>query len=293
MLARQKRKPFYLLLTLKHRMFKIGFVKLGNIATSTAIDLALDEIAERTDLEFKIISFGPKMTKKEGEASAELKAWGPQLVVISSPNAATAGPTSAREQFKGLPTIVISDGPTKKEARDALASEGFGYIILPVDPLIGAKREFLDPSEMALFNSDALKVLAACGAIRLVQEELDKAMTSIASGEPKLPAILATPEKCAERMNFSNPYARAKAVAALYMAQTVATIDATACFRLKELEAIALTAAAGHEVMRAAGRLADESREMEKANDSVSRKPHARTGELMAKTRLLEKPGKI
>ena len=106
MLARQKRKPFYLLLTLKHRMFKIGFVKLGNIATSTAIDLALDEIAERTDLEFKIISFGPKMTKKEGEASAELKAWGPQLVVISSPNAATAGPTSAREQFKGLPTIV-------------------------------------------------------------------------------------------------------------------------------------------------------------------------------------------
>ncbi|MDY0412514.1 F420-dependent methylenetetrahydromethanopterin dehydrogenase, partial [Methanothrix soehngenii] len=28
-------------------MFKIGFVKLGNIATSTAIDLSLDEIAER------------------------------------------------------------------------------------------------------------------------------------------------------------------------------------------------------------------------------------------------------
>jgi len=29
---------------------------------------------------------------------------------------------------------------------------------------------------MALFNSDALKVLAACGAVRLVQEELDEAM---------------------------------------------------------------------------------------------------------------------
>jgi len=94
-------------------------------------------------------------------------------------------------------------------------------------------------------------------------------------------------------MHFSNPYARAKAVGALYMAQTVAGIDAAACFRLKELEAIALTAAAGHEVMRAAARLADEAREMEKANDSVSRHPHARTGELMNKTGLLDKPGKV
>lgn len=271
-------------------MFKIGFVKLGNIATSLGIDLALDEIAERSDIEFKILSFGPKMTKTEGDAAAELKSWSPQLVVITSPNAATAGPTAARENFKGLPTIVISDGPTKKESRDALAAEGFGYIILPVDPLIGAKREFLDPAEMALFNSDALKVLAACGAVRLVQEELDKAMGAIAKGEAKLPQILATPEKCAERMDFKNPYARAKAVGALHMAQTVATIDAQACFKLKELGPIALAAAAGHEVMRAAARLADESRELEKAGDSVSRKPHARSGELMKKTGLLDKP---
>jgi len=274
-------------------MFKIGFVKLGNIATSTAIDQSLDEIAERTDIEFKIISFGPKMTEKEGRAAEELKSWQPQMVVISSPNAATAGPTAAREMFRGTPTIVISDGPSKKEAREALSAEGFGYIILPMDPLIGAKREFLDPAEMALFNSDALRVLAACGAIRLVQEELDGAVASIISGQAKLPAILATPEKCVERMHFSSPYARAKAIGALYIAQTVASIDAAACFRLKELEAIALTAAAGHEVMRAAARLADEAREMEKANDTVSRHPHARTGELMQKVGLLDKPERV
>jgi hypothetical protein len=147
-------------LLLMGSMFKIGFVKMGNIASSLAVDLALDEIAERTDLEMRILSSGPKMTKKEAEASAELKGWGPQLVVIIGPNAATPGQTAAREQFKGLPTIVISDGPTKKEARDAMAAEGFGYIILPADPLIGAKREFLDPAEMAIFNADALKVLA-------------------------------------------------------------------------------------------------------------------------------------
>ena len=274
-------------------MFKIGFIKMGNIASSLVVDLALDEIAERTDLEMKILSSGPKMTKKEAEASAELKGWVPQLVVIIGPNAATPGQTAARELYKGIPTVVISDGPTKKEQRDAIAAEGFGYIILPVDPLIGAKREFLDPAEMALFNSDVLKVLSICGAVRLVQEELDRCMASIAGGEMKLPAILATPEKCAERMNFQNPYARAKAVGALHMAQTVATIDAAACFRLKELEAIALAAAAGHEVMRAAALLADEARELEKAGDTVSRKPHARSGELMKKTRLLDKPGKI
>ena len=277
-------------LSLKACMFKIGFIKLGNIATSLAIDLALDEIAERTDIQFKILSFGPKMTKTEGEAAAELKSWGPQLVVVTSPNAATAGPTAAREIFKGLPTIVISDGPTKKEARDVLAAEGYGYIMLPVDPLIGAKREFLDPAEMALFNSDALKVLAACGAVRLVQEELDTVMAAIANGEAKLPQILATPEKCAERMDFHNPYARAKAIGALYMAQTVATIDAQACFKLKELVPIALAAAAGHEVMRAASKLADEARELEKAGDTVARKPHARSGELMKKIGLLDKP---
>jgi len=47
-------------LDLKASMFKIGFIKLGNIATSLVADLALDEIAERTDVEFKVISFGPR-----------------------------------------------------------------------------------------------------------------------------------------------------------------------------------------------------------------------------------------
>ncbi|UEC42339.1 MAG: F420-dependent methylenetetrahydromethanopterin dehydrogenase [Methanothrix sp.] len=271
-------------------MFKIGFIKLGNVASSLVADLALDEIAERTDIEVRSLSFGAKMTEREAEMSAELKGWGPQLVVMIGPNAATPGPTAARALYRDLPTIVISDGPSKKEAREALQAEGFGYIILPFDPLIGAKREFLDPAEMALFNADAIKVLSICGSVRLVQEELDGAMASIIAGSAKLPAILSNPEKCTERMDFKNPYARAKAIGALHMAQTVAGIDAAACFRLKELDRIALTAAAGHEVMRAAAILADEAREMEKSMDSISRKPHARSGAILAKTGLLDKP---
>lgn len=274
-------------------MFKIGFIKLGNVASSLVSDLALDEIAERTDIESRSISFGAKMTKKEAEMSAELKSWGPQLVVMVGPNAATPGPTAAREIYKDIPTVVISDGPSKKDAREALEAEGFGYIILPFDPLIGAKREFLDPAEMALFNSDALKVLSICGSVRLVQEELDRAMASILAGSVELPHILANPEKTTERMDFKNPYARAKAIGALHMAQTVAVIDAAACFRLKELDRIALTAAAGHEVMRAAAKLADEARELEKTSDSVSRRPHARSGAILAKTGLFDKPEQV
>lgn len=274
-------------------MFKIGFIKLGNVASSLVADLALDEIAERTDIEVRSLSFGAKMTEREAEMSAELKGWGPQLVVMIGPNAATPGPTAARALYRDLPTIVISDGPAKKEAREALQAAGFGYIILPFDPLIGAKREFLDPAEMALFNADAIKVLSICGSVRLVQEELDGAMASIIAGSAKLPAILSTPESCTERMDFQNPYARAKAIGALHIAQTVAGIDAAACFRLKELDRIALTAAAGHEVMRAAAILADGAREMEKSMDSVSRRPHARSGAILAKTGLLDKPEPI
>jgi methylenetetrahydromethanopterin dehydrogenase len=271
-------------------MFKIGFIKLGNLASSLVADLVLDEIAERTGIEVRVLGFGAKMTNKEAEESLELKSWGPDLVVIVGPNASMPGPTAARELHREIPVIVISDGPSKKEAREALEEEGFGYIILPVDPLIGAKREFLDPAEMALFNSDGLKVLSICGAVRLIQEELDNAMSSIAEGAGKLPHILATPEKCAARMEFQNPYAKAKAIGALHMAKTVASIDSVACFRLKELDKIAITAAAGHEVMRSAAMLADEARELEKAGDSVSRKPHARSGDILSKRGLLEKP---
>jgi len=94
-------------------------------------------------------------------------------------------------------------------------------------------------------------------------------------------------------MDFQNPYARAKAMAALHLAQTTACINSQACFRLKELERIALAAATGHEVMRAAAKLADEAREMEKGSDTVSRKPHARSGALLKKTGLLDKTARV
>jgi methylenetetrahydromethanopterin dehydrogenase len=276
------------------KMVNIGFIKMGNLGMSQVINLIQDEIAAREGITIRVFGTGAKMSPAEAAATESFKKWKPDFVVIISPNAAAPGPTAARQVWKDFPCIVVSDGPTKKEARESLEQEGFGYIILPVDPLIGAKREFLDPVEMADFNSDAMKVLSICGVVRLIQEELDKLTEQAASGKSgkglELPHIFAKPEKCVEYAAFSNPYAKAKALAALHMAERVAQVNFPACFMLKDIEQICLTAAAGHEIMGAAAKLATQAREIEKSNDTVFRQPHAKNGTLLRKTRLYEKP---
>ncbi|CAD6491057.1 MAG: F420-dependent methylenetetrahydromethanopterin dehydrogenase [Candidatus Argoarchaeum ethanivorans] len=272
-------------------MVKVGFVKMGNIGTSLAIDLLFDEIAEREDINTRTFSSGAKMGKEEADDTKHFKRWYPDLLIMVSPNPSAQGPAEARRIWKDVPTIIISDGPTKKDERQKLADAGFGYIILPVDPLIGAKREYLDTVEMVNFNAEVNKTLAFTGAIRLVQETIDGVIEEIEAGETlNLPHILAKPEKCIEYGGFSNSYAKAKALAALHILLKAAEINSKACFGMKGIEAITLTTAAGHEMVRTASMLADEAREIEKCNDTVSRKPHARDGKILSKTRLYEKP---
>lgn len=275
-------------------MVNIGFIKMGNLGMSQVINLIQDEIAAREGINVRVFGTGAKMGPDNAADTASFKEFNADFVVMISPNAAAPGPSAARELWKDVPCVVVSDGPTKKDAREALEAEGFGYIILPVDPLIGAKREFLDPVEMASFNSDAMKVLSLCGVVRLIQEELDKLGEQVAAGktgkELELPHIFAKPEKCVERACFANPYAKAKALAALHMAEKVAQVNFPACFMLKGVEQVCLAAAAGHEIMGAAAVLATQAREIEKSNDTVFRQPHAKDGRLLKKTQLFEKP---
>ena len=275
-------------------MAKIGFIKLGNLGMSQVIDLIQDEIAAREGISIRSFGTGPKMGKAEAAETESLKEWNADFYVMISPNSSAPGPTAARELYKDVPCIVISDGPTKKEDRQALEDAGFGYIIMTVDPLIGAKTEFLDPVEMASFNSDAMKVLSTCGTVRLIQETLDNVCAQVDEGKSgadlELPHILAKPEKCIESAGFSNPYAKAKALAALHMADKVAQINFPACFMMKEIEQVTLTTATAHEMMRAAAQLAIDAREIEKSNDAVFRQPHSKKGHLMTKTALYEKP---
>lgn len=273
--------------------FLLGVLKLGNIGTSPLLELLFDERAERENFNAVVIGSGAKMNEEAAERSAKLLLdQKPHLVLIPSPNAALKGPKKARELVKeaGIPVILLSD-LLPKDQRENLAANGYGYILLPADSMIGARREFLDPSEMALFNAHVIQVLAATGAFRAVQLALDEVIASISAGKsPALPALVVNASRAVEAGNFTNPYARVKAMAAYELATAVAGIAVKGCFKQKEHEKYIPTVASAHEMMRSAALLADEARELEKYGDSVHRSPHFDDGKIGIKKKLGDKP---
>jgi methylenetetrahydromethanopterin dehydrogenase len=271
---------------------RVGIVKLGNIGTSRFIDLVLDERADR-DVYVRVVGAGAKMGEPEAEEAAKkILDFKPQFCIVISPNCTVPGPTKARDMLKeaGIPTIVISDSPALK-IKDDMKAKGFGYFVVKCDPMIGARRQFLDPTEMVLFNADVTKVLAATGVVRLVQKALDEVIAGYAAGQtPALPQIVIDDEKAVAAAGFKNPYAAAKARAAFVMAEKVADVDLKGCFMQKEMEQYIPTVASAHELLRTAARLAEEARELEKATDSILRTPHAADGKVLSKTTLVSKP---
>jgi methylenetetrahydromethanopterin dehydrogenase len=272
---------------------KIGIFKCGNIGTSPLLELLLDELADRRDIKVRTVTTGSKMGQEDvEEALPKMLEFNPDLYVVISPNAALPGPTKARETFagSGKPTIVITDAPGKRIKAD-LEKQGVGYIIITGDPLIGARKEFLDPTEMALFNSNVSKVLAITGVYRIVQQEIDKAVYAVETAQtPTLPKLVIDITTIRDNSVLSNPYARAKAMAAYGLTEKVAEINALARFVEKESEKYIPLVASAHEVAQAAARLAEDAREIEKCNDSVARKPHAKDGRLKGKTKLMIQP---
>jgi methylenetetrahydromethanopterin dehydrogenase len=272
---------------------KIGIFKCGNIGTSPMLELLLDELADRKDIKVRTVTTGSKMTLADvEEALPKMLEFNPDLFVVISPNTALPGPAKARETFAGTgkPAIVITDAPGKKVKAD-IEKQGLGYLIITGDPLIGARKEFLDPTEMALFNSNISKVLAATGVYRIVQQEIDKTIYAIEAGQPPpLPKLVIDITVLRDNSVFKNQYARAKSIAAYGLAEKVADINALACFIEKESEKYIPLVASAHEIAQAAARLAEEAREIEKYNDSVMRKPHAKDGRLKRKTELIVDP---
>jgi methylenetetrahydromethanopterin dehydrogenase len=106
----------------------------------------------------------------------------------------------------------------------------------------------------------------------------------------KLPQIIVTAENAVERARFPNPYAKAKAIAAYNMAERVADMDVKGRFMMKNPEEYIPMVAAAHELISEAARLAREAREIEKQSDSLVRMPHAKSGEVLKKAKLMEKP---
>jgi methylenetetrahydromethanopterin dehydrogenase len=214
------------------------------------------------------------------------------FVIFISPNPGAPGPAKARELLSAadVPAIIIGDAPGLR-AKDEMNEQGLGYIIVKADPMIGARREFLDPTEMASFNSDVIKVLALTGAYRVVQNTIDEAVATVEAGnEIELPKVVITRDKAVEAAAFASPYAKAKAMAAYEIATKVADIDVEGCFMTKGAENYIPIVASAHEMLKVAADLATQAREIEKANDTVVRTPHGGKGETLAKCCLMEKP---
>jgi len=274
---------------------KIGILKVGCIGTLPLLEFLLDERAERTDIDVRVIGSGAKLGLEQCREITDLMIQQkPDLTILIGPAQASPGPTEARRMLAdaGMPTIVISDGPTKKMSKE-FETLGLGYIIADSDSMIGARREFLDPTEMAIYNSDVIKVLAVTGTLSFIMKEIDKVVESIKGGKkPNLPRVIVDEEKAIEAAGFANPYARAKAIAAYEISAQVSKINSEACFKITDWEIYVQLVAAGHEMMRTAAKMSEEAREMEKSGDTVLREPHFRDGSLGKKRALIEKPKK-
>ena len=275
------------------RTTKIGVFKCGNIASSPLFEFLLDELADRQDIKTRTVTTGSKMSPEDVEEALPLVfEFKPDLLILISPNPSLPGPTMVRERFSssGLPSVIISDAPGKRLKVD-LEKQGLGYIIITGDPLIGARREFLDPVEMALFNSNVIKVLAISGVYRMIHQEIDKLVQSLkAEAKPVLPRRIIDSNTIRDHSDFTNPYARAKAMAAYELTEKIAEINFQACFIEKEADKYIPLVASAHEMAQAAAKLAEEAREIEKSNDTLARRSHSRKGTLKVKTKLMLPP---
>lgn len=273
------------------RIVRVTFLKIGYLGVTTLIDALLDERASREDISVRVVSSGCKMDEGEASDVAKLASTIPtDLYIIVSPNAELPGPSAARKILltTGKPIILISDEPSKRITKQ-LVDEGVGYILVYADSMIGARREFLDPVEMALYNSDVIKVLAVTGALRLIHIEIDRVIGQLRRGEsPNLPRVLVDKDVALSQSGLANPYAYAKAMASFEAARRVASLSIEGCYKVEERERYIPILASAHELMRVAARLADEAREIEKANDSVLRVVHLRNGAPRSKVKLLE-----
>jgi methylenetetrahydromethanopterin dehydrogenase len=275
---------------------KVGVAKLGNIASGVMAELLLDERADREDMQTFMATSGTKLEIADVDrVVSNMKAWKPDFCIVVSPNGVLPGPTGAREQLAaaGIPVVVITDDVTTKKEWAELKDSKFGYIIMKADAMIGARREFLDPVEMADYNGNLVKVLSITGAFRKMQSALDEVINQVKAGKTGaaivLPKIVMTSDK-AVAGEFSNPYALAKARAAYEIASAVAMVNVKGCFMTKEWEQYIPIVSSAHEMMRSAAVLCDEARELEKAVDGVVRKPHKKDGVIVSKTKLISKP---
>jgi len=272
-------------------LLKVVFAKIGMIGITPMIEGLFDERAVRTDIVTRSIYSGCKMEISDAKEVMEAAlAFKPHLLIFVTPYLQGEGPMAGVEMLcgSGVPSCVVSNTATK-EVLGKLEENSIGYIIVDADPMIGAKKEFLDPVEMCLFNSDIIKVLALTGVYRAIQVEVDKMIDALKQGRrPHPPKLILDKEKALAYSAYHNPYAAAKAMAAYEATKIVAELSTRGCYAIKDLGRALQYVSASHEVMRFAARIADEAREIEKKIDTIERLIHISDGSVIRRVRLLE-----
>ena len=272
-------------------MVKITFVKIGNITLTTLVDIMLDERASRTDIDATVISSSTKMKPEAAERLFPLiDRVETDLIVMVSPNANDKGPQSVIDKYKEkYPVIVVSDA-ADKEVRAKWKEEGVGYIIAPFDPMIGAKLDFLDPTEMCLFNGYIITTFSATGVFAYIAKLLDDVISQLKEGtKPELPKNYLSSIGVVSSYPFTNEYSRPKAMAALNILSEAGKLNVNGCFIEKDPERQLIKVAAAHEMVRQASFLADEVRELEKAVNHLVRTPHNKEGKVLHKAHFFDK----
>lgn len=116
-------------------MIKISIVKAGNIATSTVIDILLDERAHREDIMIRTFGTGSKMNIEYIQEVIDLAICvNPDLVLYVGPNISSKKNLEIANNLKDihLPIIFIGDAKDKKII-ETLDKFNIGYIILEGD----------------------------------------------------------------------------------------------------------------------------------------------------------------
>lgn len=273
-------------------MIRTGVFKIGNIGASPLLEFLFDERAERENIIFRVFGTGSKMSGPHiDEAISDLIDWKHDLTLFVSPNASLAAPRKIVDRLNetGVPLIVISDSPAIKGIEE-LKQKEVGYIIITADPMIGARREFLDPTEMAVFNADIIKVLAGAGVLKSIQKIIDKVICDLQHGRAVLPFVIIDSNFIMENPPYNNSYSNVKALAAFKLAELVGKIDIEACFKVQEWKQYTTLTAVAHELLSRAAKLVEDARETDKCGDTLLREPHDAEGKLLKKLKLLEKP---
>lgn len=272
-------------------MLRIVFAKIGMIGITPMIEGLFDERAVRKDIIIRSVYSGCKMEPFDAHEVVEAAlAFKPTLIILVTPYLQGEGPMAAVDLLSKceVPTCVITNTASRM-VLDKLDASGIGYIVVDADPMIGAKKEFLDPVEMCLFNSDIIRVLALTGVYRAIQVEVDKIIDTLKKGDkPYLPKLILDKEKALAYANYQNPYAAAKALAAFEVSRLVAELSMRGCYVVKDQVKALHYVSAAHEVMRLASLMVDEAREIEKKNDTVDRLIHISDGTVIRRLKLLE-----